>query len=138
MEDKPPIMTLDNQLKYCKICQNRKLDFQVGLLCSLTGLKPSFEESCSTFTLDQSEADRLVALEKAAHENEESGGMFAPEKSGIQKGMLGGIIMIAIAVVWFFVGLAGGYIFYYPPILFVIGIYALIKGLIDRNVAGKN
>jgi hypothetical protein len=130
-------MTLDDQLKYCKICQNRKLDVQVGLVCSLTGLKPSFEGTCPTFSLDQPEADRLIALEKAAVETEESGGMFATEKSGIKKGMLGGVVMIAIAVVWFFGGLAAGYIFYYPPILFAIGIYALIKGLIERNVAGK-
>lgn len=65
------------------------------------------------------------------------GGFFEPEKKGVQKGIVGGLVMILIAVVWFFVGLACGYIFFYPPILFVIGIYAFLKGIFTRNIAGK-
>nr|WP_321406796.1 hypothetical protein [uncultured Carboxylicivirga sp.] len=45
--------------------------------------------------------------------------------------------MIVIAILWFFGGLAAGYIFYYPPILFIIGIVALIKGIVEGNLAGK-
>ena len=47
----------------------------------------------------------------------------------INAGVVGGILMMGIAVVWFIVGLAGGIIFFYPPILFVIGIIAFFKGL---------
>ncbi|MCU0646117.1 MAG: hypothetical protein MUC94_17900, partial [bacterium] len=65
------------------------------------------------------------------------GGFFAPEKRGIQKGIVGGIAMIVIAVVWFVAGYAAGYIFYYPPILLVIGLYALIKGIITGNIRGE-
>ena len=32
--------------------------------------------------------------------------------------------------VWFFVGLKAGWIFYYPPVLFVIGLVAVLKGLL--------
>lgn len=45
--------------------------------------------------------------------------------------------MMIIAAVWFFGGLAAGYIFYYPPVLFIIGVVALIKGIADGNLAGK-
>lgn len=45
--------------------------------------------------------------------------------------IIGGIAMMVGAVVWFVVGLAAGYIFFYPPILFFIGLGTLIKGLID-------
>lgn len=60
------------------------------------------------------------------------------EKSGIRMGVLGGFLMIAASVIWFF----GAYIFFhriflYPPILFVIGVYALIMGLYDKNLNGK-
>ena len=130
-------MTLDERLKYCKICLNRKMDYSTGLVCSLTNAKPAFEGTCPSFNLDQPEADRLIALEKAAQEQDNTGGTFAPEKAGVKKGVLGGVIMMVIAAVWFFGGLAGGYIFYYPPILFVIGLYALVKGIMDGNVAGK-
>ncbi len=62
---------------------------------------------------------------------------FAPEKKGIQKGMEGGIIMIVIAVVWFVGGYSAGIIFFYPPILFLIGLYAFFKGVFTGNVNGK-
>jgi hypothetical protein len=52
---------------------------------------------------------------------------------GINAGIGGGILMILIAVVWFVAGLAGGIIFFYPPILLVIGIGALIKGMTDNR-----
>ncbi|MFT5617355.1 MAG: hypothetical protein ACI85I_000572 [Arenicella sp.] len=45
--------------------------------------------------------------------------------------------MIAIAIVWFVLGYMAGYIFYYPPILFLVGVFALVKGVIERNVSGK-
>ncbi len=59
------------------------------------------------------------------------------EKSFISKGVFGGILMIVIAAVWFF----GSYfylrrIFFYPPILFCIGIYAVIRGIQDKNLKG--
>jgi hypothetical protein len=46
----------------------------------------------------------------------------------INAGIVGGLLMIIIAVVWFVLGLMGGIIFFYPPILFVVGVVALIKG----------
>ena len=73
---------------------------------------------------------------KIDNTKEESGGFFAPEKKGLQKGVVGGITMMAIAVVWFVVGYAAGYIFYYPPILFVIGLFGFIKGLVTGNING--
>lgn len=65
---------------------------------------------------------------------EEKEDFFAPEKKGIEKGVLGGIIMMAIAIIWFVGGYSAGYIFYYPPILFLIGLYALLKGLFTGNI----
>ena len=37
--------------------------------------------------------------------------------------------MMLIAVVWFVGGLFAGILFFYPPILFVIGIIAMVKGM---------
>lgn len=47
----------------------------------------------------------------------------------VNAGVAGGLLMIVIAIVWFVVGLAGGIIFFYPPVLLVIGIVAMIKGM---------
>ena len=38
-------MTLEERLDFCKICENRKINLQVGLVCSLTNKKPEFETS---------------------------------------------------------------------------------------------
>ena len=45
--------------------------------------------------------------------------------------------MMAIAVIWFFAGYGAGYIFFYPPILFLIGLYAFIKGIVTGNLSGR-
>ncbi|HZY86690.1 MAG TPA: hypothetical protein VFE78_17780 [Gemmataceae bacterium] len=43
--------------------------------------------------------------------------------------MVGGLLMMLIAVVWFVLGLMADRIFFYPPILLVIGLIAVVKGL---------
>lgn len=45
--------------------------------------------------------------------------------------VIGGIGMMLGATIWFVVGWYAGYIFYYPPILFLIGLGSVAKGLID-------
>lgn len=37
--------------------------------------------------------------------------------------------MMVGAIVWFVVGLRNGLIFYYPPILFLVGMFATVRGL---------
>jgi hypothetical protein len=51
---------------------------------------------------------------------------------GVNAGIVGGLVMILIAAVWFIAGLAAGIIFFYPPILAVIGVIAIIKGCVSR------
>ena len=66
----------------------------------------------------------------------EDDGFFAPERRGLDKGILGGVVMMAIAVVWFGLGWIAGYIFFYPPILFAIGLFGALRGIFTGNVAG--
>jgi hypothetical protein len=51
----------------------------------------------------------------------------------VNSGAIGGILMMIIAAAWFFVGLSFNRIFFYPPILFVIGAIAVIKGVLGGN-----
>jgi hypothetical protein len=55
------------------------------------------------------------------------GGFFS-----IHGGVAGGLVMMAIAVVWFVAGLFADRIFFYPPVLFVIGLIAVFKGLANQ------
>ncbi len=67
--------------------------------------------------------------DEAADREGRRGEAFGAEKSVLSGGMIGGGLAMIGAVVWFIAGLAAGYIFFYPPILFVIGLVGFIKGL---------
>jgi hypothetical protein len=51
----------------------------------------------------------------------------------VNAGAIGGLLMMGIAAVWFFIGLAAGRLFFYPPFLFVVGFIAMIKGMTGRD-----
>lgn len=52
---------------------------------------------------------------------------------GTSGSLLSGIGMMVGAVVWFLGGLALGIIFYYPLILFFIGLFTAVKGMFDSD-----
>jgi hypothetical protein len=82
-------------------------------------------------------ARRLVAEEK---EKERSGRRRLRRRSrstepwwyrfrvAVHPSILSGGTMMIVAVIWFVVGLATGYFYFYPPALFVIGLFAVIGG----------
>jgi hypothetical protein len=61
------------------------------------------------------------------------GGAFGMEKKMFGSGVLGGIGLMLGAVVWFVLGLMADRIFFYPPIMFIIGFVAMIKGIIGSR-----
>ncbi|NME71278.1 hypothetical protein HHU12_25155 [Flammeovirga aprica JL-4] len=46
-------MTRNEQLVFCKKCTNRKMNPKVGLICSLTGEKATFNGECPDYNLDE-------------------------------------------------------------------------------------
>lgn len=61
------------------------------------------------------------------------GGHFAMERGVVNGGVLGGLAAMIGAVVWFVVGLMNDILFYYPPILFILGMVAVVKGMVGGN-----
>jgi hypothetical protein len=59
---------------------------------------------------------------------EETPSHFAFERWLLSRGVVGGLISMAVAVVGFLVGLANDRIMIYTPILFVLGLFAVLKG----------
>jgi hypothetical protein len=129
-------MTREERLQFCQICTNRKMNLSQGLLCRLTNQKADFEGSCPSFNLDADE-QRALEVRQAEIAAEEKADGMALERKAFSMGLLGGGIMMAVAVAWLFAGLMFDRLFYYPIILFVLGLVAAIKGLIDGNLAGK-
>ena len=87
-----------------------------------------------TAAANQSSRDAL-ALASAGLQQEE----YANQENSLYESrffnptVLGGIGMMGLAVVWFIGGLFVGYIFFYPPILFLFGFVGVIKGLLGEH-----
>lgn len=75
---------------------------------------------------DDDDYDRPKPRKKKKNRVKENAGNAAAA------GVLGGLLMMAIAIIWFVVGLMNDYIFFYPPVLFVVGIVAIVKGIASR------
>jgi len=58
-----------------------------------------------------------------------------PSRRGVSvnPAIITGLLMMVGAAIWFFVGLAGGYIFFYPPVLFVLGIVSIVRGFTGQE-----
>jgi hypothetical protein len=61
---------------------------------------------------------------------------FGLEQRGFDAGMMGGLAMMLIGGVWFVAGLYFGLIFWYAPILCVIGLVGFVRGLFTGNITG--
>jgi hypothetical protein len=51
----------------------------------------------------------------------------------VSPAVITGVLMMVGATVWFFGALALGVIFIYPPILFVLGLVAVVKGFLGHE-----
>jgi len=61
-------------------------------------------------------------------------GVFSGENWGLDAGVLGGMGLMLLAVVWFFGGLfLLDRFFIYPPIMFVVGFVACIRGAFTHS-----
>lgn len=54
---------------------------------------------------------------------------YSRPSGGTDGSVLTGILMMVGALVWFFGALALGWIFWYPPVMFVLGFITLVKGI---------
>jgi hypothetical protein len=50
-------MTRDEQVAFCRKCQNRSFDPELGTICELTGKKADFQDTCKDFKLDETVTD---------------------------------------------------------------------------------
>ena len=62
------MLTEKEQLEYCKTCKNRTLDFKIGLVCSLTNTRRTFETSCQDYVEDKVETYKKAKAEREYQE----------------------------------------------------------------------
>lgn len=82
---------------------------------------------------DEDDEDRERSRRRARMRAREQSSGGALSGGSVNGSIAIGLLMMLGAVIWFFGGLAAGYIFFYPPILFVLGIIAVVKGFIGRT-----
>jgi hypothetical protein len=70
-----------------------------------------------------------VKRRKPKRAKKETPSHFGLERSILNGGIAAGMLAMLIDVVWFVVGIMNDRIFFYPPVLFVVGFVAFIKGL---------
>lgn len=66
-------MTREERLQYCRICENRKMNAKIGLVCKLTDEHANFEDTCKDFIIDEEEKRRNLFVELAASGREDVG-----------------------------------------------------------------
>jgi hypothetical protein len=121
-------MTREERLVFCKKCLKRQMDFQQGLLCSLTGEKAIFEGDCSSYERDLAVKEQVyvaadthpialinsLSIEKLALFKEEQNLNLAIG-TGIMAGILG-------AVIWGLITVTTGYQIGYMAIAIGAGV----------------
>ncbi len=108
---------------FCKRCSHKEFNMSQGVLCGITHAKPDFADECKDFS-PKEVTNRQMARTAEGRTTTEN------EKENPKYILFGGITMMVVAIIWFIAGYAAGYIFYYPPVLFVFGLIALVKGFI--------
>jgi DNA-directed RNA polymerase subunit M/transcription elongation factor TFIIS len=120
-QDKPTTRPPAGRL--CPSCQKPMSDMAV--LCINCGYNVQSGKKMSTFSYTPS-----TYVEPPKRRKQSFMGRFF--SSRLQSGKLWtGIAMMLGAVIWFVGGLCVGVIFFYPPIMFIIGAFSFISGLVD-------
>jgi hypothetical protein len=130
-------MNRAHQMSYCKQCKLREFSKNEGVICSLTGLKATFEEDCPDYKVDQKMLERNRELEEERLEDQQSSNTIGLSMFGIKNQILAGALAIIGSVVWFIAGASADIIFFYPPILFILGLVTLIQGVVTSNKRAK-
>jgi hypothetical protein len=115
-------------MKFCPGCKQPMSN--AAVICIQCGYNQKTGEKMKTFAYSPS-----TTYEKSTPRRRPSAARnFFASRLGSGK-LWCGLAMMVGAVIWFFGALAIGIIFFYPPILFIIGLISFFTGLIDGDNA---
>ncbi|MFT5819488.1 MAG: hypothetical protein ACI8ZM_000712 [Crocinitomix sp.] len=119
--------TRQEYVAICQTCIKSKFDKKKGLVCGLTNEHAAFHTTeCPDYEAEKKAIKRQEANERREIiAKEEQKGIFAGNG-----GIIGGIALIILAIVWVTVGLVlMDRIFFYPIVLVIGGIITISKGV---------
>lgn len=130
-------MDRTHQLSYCKQCKLREFSKNEGIICSLTGEKATFKDNCAEYQVDQNMLERNRELEVERLQDQQSSDTLGLSILGIKNQIIAGSLAIIGSLIWFIAGASADIIFFYPPILFILGLATLIQGIITSKKKAK-
>ena len=130
-------MTKEERLEFCKICINRKLDFQKGMLCGITNDFAAFEGKCDDFEEDLKEKEYQLNLKLDAVDNDTISDGVIWNPRDFKKNKSNGALIFAIGLLVTFVTHAfateiGFYIIAYGAVF--TGGFLYLKGVEQEKV----
>lgn len=123
-------MTHQQRIEWCRVCVNRRMDRQQGLICSLTGMRADFEDVCTAQVIDEKEKAELEQRRLAA-EAEEPG-----HATDYRRNIRNGILFIALGLlvlIGSFIFPVLGQVMIVPYGAIAYGIAVLVRGVVQRK-----
>lgn len=123
-------MTRKEHLKFCRVCQNRKMDLQQGLVCKITGKIAAFDNTCHDYKRDELEEERL-RLQRL----EIAGGIEDGDPTDFKKNKFNGQLFIVIGSLLFLVSIVLPFQFIIIPTgCIMYGIFIYRKGVEQEKI----
>ncbi len=114
----------------CQTCTNRGFDITKGVICRLTDEHAAFEgNECPNYALDEVARDKKAIADQLKKADEERQSTFGLSNFGIKSQTVAGLIISALCIIWLAVGLAYGYLFFYPILIGIVAIFLTAKGI---------
>ena len=94
-------MNREHRLSFCKVCANREMDMNRGLICNLTNELADFNETCDKFVGDEVEVKKLIQnkeTEKRLMDEIEKSGKVADSPIWLIIKIIGLILFAVLAI----------------------------------------
>lgn len=94
-------MNREYRLNFCKVCENRKMNMNRGLICGLTNELADFNENCNNFVGDEIEVKKLIQqkeIEKRMMDELERSGNIANSPVWLIIRIIGLILFVVLAI----------------------------------------
>ena len=93
-------MTREERPKFCKVCENKRMSLQEGLICNINGTAADFDESCPHFKEDAQAKQEIAAHEEynaLVRDAANTGKRFNPEPKFVISKKLSLMLILLLA-----------------------------------------
>jgi len=95
-------MTQEQRHAICEVCTNKEFSPKSEILCSLSGVKPAFENSCDDFSEDFTIVTKKRRLEAEKRRLSERSGELDDEEKAVSpvRIVIGVVLIVLVLLKW--------------------------------------